>query len=225
MRTGIYKIQCMKTSVVYIGSSENVERRWKTHKRELSGNYHCNDGLQDQWNWHGERSFIWEVIEEVEVERLKIREQFWINYYRSRSEFSVVNIQGASSDWQSVAFERHESFWQIKPPRLGGVPLGQECMKCEGSGRASSLLVTFDVRCVGGWDGEKGLNMLTMKRRQGEKLILTVAGERIVIEVRRTTGTTCSLGITASERVTIDREEVHERKAVGNGENSQVETR
>ena len=128
----------MKTGAVYVGSSETIETRWKSHQRELKAQRHCNGGLQEQWLWHGEKSFLWDVIEETEPSRLRIREQYWIEYFRSRREFGVLNIQGASADWFSVSFEKHQAYWEATPPRLGGIPLGQECHRCDGSGRAPS---------------------------------------------------------------------------------------
>ena len=35
MKTGIYKIICKKNNKIYIGSSNNIERRWNTHMNTL----------------------------------------------------------------------------------------------------------------------------------------------------------------------------------------------
>ena len=35
---GIYKIENIINNKVYIGSSNNIERRWKEHKRLLNNN-------------------------------------------------------------------------------------------------------------------------------------------------------------------------------------------
>jgi hypothetical protein len=49
----------------YIGSSDNVRRRWKSHKAELRRGRHHNAALQADWNEHGEAVFTFAVLEEV----------------------------------------------------------------------------------------------------------------------------------------------------------------
>ena len=51
--------------------------------------------------------------------------------------------------------------------------------------------------------------MLILTRRMGESLCI---GEHVVVTVLAVKGTQVRLGITAPRDVTVDREEVHERK-------------
>jgi GIY-YIG catalytic domain/NUMOD3 motif len=60
---GVYQIN--GPDRVYIGSSDDIPRRWKTHLSQLRGGRHHNYRLQEAWNLHGEAAFTFEIIEEV----------------------------------------------------------------------------------------------------------------------------------------------------------------
>lgn len=78
--SGIYKIICRTNDKFYIGSSINIDRRLKDHKRSLCENKHRNKYLQDSWNKYGEKNFKYEIIETVYgVQQLLIREKWWID--------------------------------------------------------------------------------------------------------------------------------------------------
>lgn len=46
MSSGIYQIENKINSKVYIGSSNNIKRRWQKHKALLRHNKHPNSHLQ-----------------------------------------------------------------------------------------------------------------------------------------------------------------------------------
>lgn len=79
MQCGIYKILNKNNGKFYIGSSKNIEKRWKRHKIRLSNNYHPNQHLQASWNKYGEGSFDLLVIEECCIDMLLEREQYYID--------------------------------------------------------------------------------------------------------------------------------------------------
>ena len=54
---GIYCIKNIISGKMYIGSSINIECRWKQHRYQLNTNRHKNHYLQHSWNNHGEGSF------------------------------------------------------------------------------------------------------------------------------------------------------------------------
>lgn len=62
---GIYVIICWANSVVYVGHSTCIDERWKTHRRDLTGNYHHCDYLQRAWNKYGEAAFEFGVHKEM----------------------------------------------------------------------------------------------------------------------------------------------------------------
>lgn len=51
---------------VYVDSSDDIPRRWKTHRSLLRGGRHHNYRLQAAWDEHGEAAFTFEAIEPVE---------------------------------------------------------------------------------------------------------------------------------------------------------------
>ena len=61
---GIYRINGPEGRV-YIGSSDNVRRRWKSHKSYLRRCEHHNDALQIDWLDHGEAAFTFALLEEI----------------------------------------------------------------------------------------------------------------------------------------------------------------
>ena len=65
MTAGIYIIQCKATGKVYVGSSENIEKRWLQHKYSLKKNTHHSKKLQNAWNKYGETEFEFQIVEEV----------------------------------------------------------------------------------------------------------------------------------------------------------------
>jgi group I intron endonuclease len=62
---GIYKIFNKVNNKYYIGSSNNIKRRWRDHKKMLRGNRHDNIYLQNSWNKYGENNFDFIVIDNI----------------------------------------------------------------------------------------------------------------------------------------------------------------
>ena len=79
--SGIYKITNNVNGKFYIGSSQNISRRWYDHKRELRIQKHHNKYLQRAWNKYWEENFSFEIVEECKVEELSDREQLYIEKY------------------------------------------------------------------------------------------------------------------------------------------------
>lgn len=83
---GIYKIENMVNNKSYIGSSNNIERRWRQHINLLNNNEHHSIKLQRAWNKYGQDNFKFEILEECEVEKLLYLEQFYIDKYKAYFE-------------------------------------------------------------------------------------------------------------------------------------------
>lgn len=78
---GVYKIRNLISGKYYVGSTDDINRRWGAHRRELEKNDHCNPPLQNAWNKHDEESFVFEVAEEVVGSRVALlaREQVYLD--------------------------------------------------------------------------------------------------------------------------------------------------
>ena len=58
---GIYKIINTITNDYYLGSSADIESRWKSHRSNLNNNHHINQYLQNAWNFYGETNFLFTI--------------------------------------------------------------------------------------------------------------------------------------------------------------------
>ena len=80
MTMGIYQIRNIINEHIYIGSSHNIEERFKRHKRDLYNQTHHSIYLQRAYNKYGINNFVYEIIEEVYIEKdLLDREQYYID--------------------------------------------------------------------------------------------------------------------------------------------------
>lgn len=78
---GIYGIVNIIDGKKYIGSSNNVTRRWREHRKALYEGTHWNTHLQNAWNKYGDKAFLFTMVEEIkEINALSIREQYWIEF-------------------------------------------------------------------------------------------------------------------------------------------------
>jgi group I intron endonuclease len=76
---GIYRIKNKINEKCYYGSSKKIEKRFKTHLNQLRNGKHINCILQNAWNKYGEDNFIFEIVEECELENLFEAEQKYID--------------------------------------------------------------------------------------------------------------------------------------------------
>jgi group I intron endonuclease len=79
VKSGIYLIKNTINGKVYVGSSIDINKRWREHLHYLRLNTHANTHLQRAWNKYGEESFKFEVIEKCPTQKLLNREQYWID--------------------------------------------------------------------------------------------------------------------------------------------------
>ena len=76
--SGIYKITNTVTGDFYIGSSKNVKRRWESHKWPSIWKKCPNNPMYLDIQKYGVDKFEFQVIEEVEVDKMKEMEQQFI---------------------------------------------------------------------------------------------------------------------------------------------------
>jgi group I intron endonuclease len=76
---GIYRIKNLVNGKCYYGSSKQIEKRFDRHKRELKNNIHINRVLQRAWDKYGENNFIFEIVEECNINVLLEIEQKYLD--------------------------------------------------------------------------------------------------------------------------------------------------
>jgi group I intron endonuclease len=81
MIAAIYKIINIETGKVYIGSTNDVKKRFRNHKSLLKNNKHHNIHLQRAWNKYGQAAFGFEILERPEESELLSKEQDYFNLY------------------------------------------------------------------------------------------------------------------------------------------------
>lgn len=79
MISGIYEIKNIITNKIYIGSSKDINKRWKIHIYLLEKNKHNNIHLQRSWNKYNKENFIFEIIEECNCNLLLEKEQYYLD--------------------------------------------------------------------------------------------------------------------------------------------------
>lgn len=95
MKTGIYCIRNLVNDKIYIGSSVNIESRWKTHKKLLKSNSHHSNILQNSFNKYGKDNFSFEIVSYVENKDNLIKyEQYWLDFFKP--EYNICKVAGSS---------------------------------------------------------------------------------------------------------------------------------
>lgn len=85
-KAGIYCIQNKTDGKCYIGKSVNIQKRWKEHKALLRKGNHHNKHLQNAWDFYGEKSFLFYVLEYANPKKLGELEIAYIYKYNAFGE-------------------------------------------------------------------------------------------------------------------------------------------
>ena len=88
----VYKITNTITGDFYIGSSKNVKRRWAAHKCKSSWKRFSNNPLYQDMKKYGLNKFVFEILAEVEPEKLKETEQQFIE--KLKPTYNQINANG-----------------------------------------------------------------------------------------------------------------------------------
>ena len=99
--SAVYKITNTITGDCYIGSSNDVKRRWAAHKKPSSWKRYSNNQLYQDMQNYGIDKFDFQVLEEVEIGQLKEKEQQFIE--KLNPTYNNINAKG----WD---FERYKEY-------------------------------------------------------------------------------------------------------------------
>lgn len=93
---GIYKITNNINGKIYIGQSNNIQRRFSEHQnRGAASRIPVDVAIQK----YGKENFSFEIIEECTIEQLNQKETYWINHFNSIENGYNCSVGG---DQQSI---------------------------------------------------------------------------------------------------------------------------
>ena len=90
--SGVYKITNTITGDFYIGSSKNVKSRWTDHKCPSTWKKCPNNPMYIDMHNYGVDKFVFEILAEVEVDKLKEAEQRFIE--KLQPTYNNYNAKG-----------------------------------------------------------------------------------------------------------------------------------
>jgi group I intron endonuclease len=95
----VYQIKNKIDNKIYVGSTNNISKRWHTHRKKLSTNKHHSPYLQNAWNKYGEDCFIFEVLETLQSKKEMLDcEQKWLNKtlcYDKENGYNTCKVAGS----------------------------------------------------------------------------------------------------------------------------------
>ena len=103
---GIYKITNAITGDFYIGSSKDVKRRWASHKWPTRWKQCKNNPMYLDMQKYGVDKFVFEILEEVEAEKLKETEQQFIETLKPT--YNNINANG----WDIERYKESQKEYQ-----------------------------------------------------------------------------------------------------------------
>lgn len=92
VKTGIYKITNLKNGKIYIGKSNDIDRRFKEHCSTYEWSRTPNKPLYLAFQKYGIENFSFEIQEECLKENLNDKEKFWIQNFDSTNPEKGYNI-------------------------------------------------------------------------------------------------------------------------------------
>ena len=102
MISGVYLIRNTVNGKVYVGSSQNIELRWRRHRNELDGSRHHSKHLQRAWNLDGSDAFVFEIVRLCGKEELTIQEQAVLTELNSANPNYGYNVSAVAGSRRGV---------------------------------------------------------------------------------------------------------------------------
>ena len=130
----IYTITHLDSGKMYIGSSNDVDRRWKEHKKLLKAGKHHSRYLQHAWSKYGGSKFSFDLLEECEIEFLLGAELFWLNALNTYSTEFGYNVESTPSG--AIGLKRsRDTREKMRKAALGRTPSPETRLKLSIAGR------------------------------------------------------------------------------------------
>ena len=92
-KCGVYVIKNIVNDKLYVGSSIDIDHRYRVHISNLNNNKHENCHLQYSFNKYGKANFIFYIIEQCKEPILRKREQYYIDTLNTLDRVIGYNIR------------------------------------------------------------------------------------------------------------------------------------
>jgi group I intron endonuclease len=119
-KAGVYKIQSLiKPDRIYIGSSNNIHRRWNEHLREMKSNTHHSSKLKNHVSKYGVVDLQFSILLECGSQDLLTREQDFIDALNPY--FNECKIAGCPGAWNKGMNLSKEHCDNLSKSHIGNV--------------------------------------------------------------------------------------------------------
>jgi group I intron endonuclease len=136
---GVYAIVHVPTNVGYVGSANDLRRRFKEHKTCLRGGHHHSKHLQNAWNKYGEQSFEFRTLAcaESAIQARELEQAFLDCFYKQTMNCKPSAVGFPSGDahhakrddfhmktvmQRLTPEERQAKYGKTKGTKRGGLP-------------------------------------------------------------------------------------------------------
>lgn len=90
--SGIYKITAKHSGKIYIGQSNDIYARWKSHWKQVNSG--DSSYIHNAMRKYGKDGFTYEIIEKCSQNVINEREKYWIKYYDSYNNGYNLTLGG-----------------------------------------------------------------------------------------------------------------------------------
>lgn len=92
---GIYSITNISNNRIYVGQTRSsFYNRFVSHRTKFRRGEAVNEFMQNDWNFYGEDSFVFEIIEVCGLDTIDDKEKYWIKYYSDSDMCYNVRTSG-----------------------------------------------------------------------------------------------------------------------------------
>lgn len=91
MTIGIYALYWEEQDLIYIGQSQDIERRWVVHKSSMTCNSHYNYKIQETYNSYGLPRL--HILEECSIKDLNKLEAIWYAQFSNTLNIMETGVQ------------------------------------------------------------------------------------------------------------------------------------
>lgn len=108
MRAAVYAIVHVATGDSYIGSSADIETRWRKHREKLRRGAHHSRRLQAAWDVFGEAAFVFKDLVICAVDTLYMYEQRLIHGLKPAFNHKSTGAVHTAESRAAIAKARHD---------------------------------------------------------------------------------------------------------------------